>query len=71
MIIALDFEINQYKFSNNLLSFLFLTKVQSQLKIRMFKKNNNKEYVYKLKAKEVVVRTNLFDNDRRDLMSFS
>jgi len=71
LIIALDFEINQYKFSNNLLSFLFLTKVQSQLKIRMFKKNNNKEYVYKLKAKEVVVRTNLFDNDRRDLMSFS
>jgi len=37
LIIVLDFQINQCKVSINLLGFLFLTKVQSQLTIRTFR----------------------------------
>jgi len=37
LIIVVDLQINQFKFSINLLAFSLLTKVQSQLKVRPFR----------------------------------
>jgi len=37
LVFVLDLQINQCKVASSLLTFLFLTKVQSQLKIRTFR----------------------------------